>query len=101
MAQGLWTCRRLPTQEINKMPHQSYTSHLVERQRMLSDLRKVLIPADLPMVCRVCFTVQEDDDRCLCDLPAWVPFEAVLHELNYLIETLQEQRPTLTEEKVA
>lgn len=46
------------------------------------------------MVCRVCFTVQEDEayhNRCLCKVPAWVPLDAVLHELNNLIRTTQEQ----------
>lgn len=86
------------------MPHH-YPSHLIECQRRLSDLRKVLIPDPLPQVCRVCFIVQEEDARCLCDIPAWVPFEAVLHELNHLIRTLQEQHSaaelTFTKEKVA
>lgn len=74
---------------------------------MLSDLRAVLIPEALPMVCRVCFIVQEDEAyrNCLCRVPAWVPFEAVLHELNDTIRTLQEQHRTmeltLPSEKVA
>lgn len=74
---------------------------------MLSDLRKTLIPDPLPMVCRVCFTVQEDEayhDRCLCKKPAWVPLDAVLHEINHLIRTIQEQHHTselsVTAEKV-
>lgn len=74
------------------MPHH-YPSHLVERQRVLSDLRTTLIPDPLPMVCRVCFTVQEDEgyhNRCLCKVPAWVPLDAVLHELNNLIRGVQE-----------
>jgi len=76
---------------------------------MLSDLRKVTIPDPLPMVCRVCYTVQEDEayhDRCLCPItPAWVPLDAVLHELNLLINLLQEehrhqQATTITEGNV-
>jgi hypothetical protein len=64
---------------------------------MLSDLRKVTFPDPMPLVCRVCFTVQEDEayhDRCLCDIPAWVPLDAVLHELNLQIITLQEEHRT-------
>lgn len=73
---------------------------------MLTDLRKVLIPDPLPMVCRVCFVVQEDatyHDSCLCDVPAWVPLDAVLHELNDLIRTVQEEHrmATISKEKVA
>jgi hypothetical protein len=74
------------------MPHH-YPSYLVERQRMLSDLRKVLFPDPLPLVCRVCFTVQEDaayHDRCLCEHSSWVPLDAVLHELNLLIHLYNE-----------
>lgn len=66
---------------------------------MLSDLRKVLIPDPLPMVCRVCFVVQEDTqyhDRCLCCVPAWVPLDAVLHELSFQIRTLQEEHRSCT-----
>ena len=81
------------------MPHHGAAqANLVERQRMLSDLRKVLFPDTLPMVCRVCFTVQEDEayhDRCLCDCPAWVPLDAVLHELSLQIRQLQEEHRTI------
>jgi hypothetical protein len=80
------------------MPHHGAAhTHLVVRLRMLSDLRKVLFPDTLPFVCRVCFTVQEDEayhDRCLCDVAAWVPLDAVLHELSLQIRTLQEEHRT-------
>jgi len=75
------------------VPHH-FPTYLVERYRVLSDLRKVTFPDPLPCVCRVCFTVQEDTgyhDRCLCDVPAWVPLDAVLHELNLEIRLKNEE----------
>lgn len=88
------------------MPHH-FPTYLVERQRMLSDLRTVTFPDPLPNVCRVCFTVQEDKgyhDRCLCEFPAWVPLDAVLHELNLQIQLKNEEHRaacvTISEGKV-